>query len=66
MTPLRATTQNGIHPRPLLVREHWTSLDGPWRFAYDDKDVGRREHWHAPERPHRFDREILVPFVPES
>lgn len=66
MTPLRATTQNGTHPRPLLVREHWTSLDGPWRFAYDDKDVGRREHWHAPEKSHRFDREILVPFVPES
>ncbi|HIW91018.1 MAG TPA: hypothetical protein H9870_05070 [Candidatus Corynebacterium avicola] len=64
MTSLRATTQDGTYPRPLLVREHWTSLDGQWGFAHDDNDVGRRERWYSSGEA--FDREILVPFAPES
>lgn len=42
------------------------SLDGPWGFAYDDEDAGRRERWHADDAADRFDRDILVPFAPES
>src|SRR3712207_8628505 len=38
---VRATQQDGSHPRPMLVREAWTSLDGRWQFAHDDADVGR-------------------------
>jgi beta-galactosidase/beta-glucuronidase len=38
------------HPRPLLRRE-WTSLDGPWAFSLDGE---------------AFDREIVVPFAPET
>jgi beta-galactosidase/beta-glucuronidase len=38
------------HPRPLL-RRAWTSLDGPWAFSLDGE---------------AFDREIVVPFAPES
>jgi len=53
-----------LHPRPQLTRDRWTDLSGPWRFAFDDGDVGRAQGW--PERPERFDREILVPFPPES
>jgi beta-galactosidase/beta-glucuronidase len=57
-------TDPADHPRPQLRREARIDLDGPWRFAYDDADVGLRERWF--ERPDRFDREILVPFPPES
>lgn len=63
MTP---STQDGTYPRPLLVRDDWSSLDGHWDFAYDDADAGRRECWYEKAAAHRFDREILVPFVPES
>jgi beta-galactosidase/beta-glucuronidase len=52
------------HPRPQLTRPRWTDLGGPWRFAYDDADVGLRDGWR--DRPERFEREIVVPFPPES
>lgn len=52
------------HPRPQLVRPRWTSLDGPWQFAYDDANAGLRDSW--PQRPDPFDRTIQVPFPPES
>ncbi|NKY11600.1 glycoside hydrolase family 2 protein [Cellulomonas hominis] len=57
----------GAHPRPQLVRpDRWWSLDGTWAFAFDDADAGLRERWHAPDAAERFDREVLVPFPPES
>ena len=49
------------YPRPQLRRTQWLSLDGPWRFAFDDQlrygAPGQIEHW-----PLR----IEVPFAPES
>ena len=66
MTALRASVLDGTYPRPLLVREQWTSLDGPWDFAFDDADEGRAQRWHRPDRARSFDRRITVPFVPES
>jgi hypothetical protein len=27
----------GGYPRPQLRREQWLSLNGPWRFTYDDE-----------------------------
>ncbi|MER3484326.1 MAG: glycoside hydrolase family 2, partial [Meiothermus sp.] len=48
------------HPNPLLERPTWRSLNGPWRFAYDDAGA-----WKKPSQA-VFDREILVPFAPES
>jgi len=50
----------GEHPRPQLQRDHWRSLDGAWQFAFDDD--GR---WTRPEAV-VFDREIRVPYPPES
>jgi beta-galactosidase/beta-glucuronidase len=50
----------GAHPRPQLQREHWRSLDGPWQLAYDDQ-----ASWSEP-RQVVFDREIRVPYPPES
>ncbi|WP_083713274.1 glycoside hydrolase family 2 protein [Brachybacterium sp. P6-10-X1] len=63
---LRASTHDGTHPRPTMMREDWTSLDGSWGFAHDDADVGTTERWYDPARSERFDRTITVPFVPES
>lgn len=63
---MRATSHDGTHPRPTLMREAWSSLDGPWAFAHDDQDRGRAEHWYAPDQAAAFDRTIEVPFVPES
>ncbi len=49
-----------VHPRPLLERAHWQNLNGTWQFAYDDL-----QRWHTPQQV-LFDREIKVPFAPES
>ena len=51
---------NSAHPNPLLERERWRSLNGRWRFALD----ALGQYRHPSEVP--FDREILVPFPPES
>ncbi|HEX5480615.1 MAG TPA: glycoside hydrolase family 2, partial [Dehalococcoidia bacterium] len=48
------------YPRPQLVREGWTSLDGTWQFAFDDD-----AQWHRPEQV-GWQREIVVPFAPET
>jgi len=45
------------HPRPQLRREHWRSLDGPWRFSQDATG--------HPERV-RYTCEICVPYAPET
>lgn len=66
---LRATSHDGTHPRPTLMREDWESLDGPWAFAHDDSGRGLAERWYEPASSaaaRAFDRTITVPFVPES
>ena len=53
------------YPRPTLVRgdETWVNLNGTWEFAFDFGNSGReRKMWEA----EKYEREILVPFVPES
>lgn len=57
------TTSEG-HPRPQLVRPGWRSLDGPWQFTHDDRDLGRAHGWV--NDPDAFDRVVLVPYPPES
>ena len=52
------------YPQAQLRRSRWTDLRGPWLFALDDEDRGIQEGW--PGRAEVFDREILVPFPPES
>ncbi len=61
---VRATAPDGTHPRPMMCREHWTSLDGTWEFASDPTDTGLSERWFdsAESLPER----IEVPFPPES
>jgi Glycosyl hydrolases family 2, sugar binding domain/Glycosyl hydrolases family 2, TIM barrel domain len=48
------------HPRPLLRREAWWSLDGQWDFA---TDVDQR--WSRPEDV-EWSSAITVPFAPET
>lgn len=48
------------HPRPLLQRAGWTSLDGVWDFALD-----RDAKWRRPEEV-AWDTRIRVPFAPET
>ncbi len=52
------------HPRPQLIRENWTDLNGQWGFAYDDQNLGLKEGWET--RAEVFNRTIQVPFPPES
>jgi len=52
------------HPRPDFMRDTFASLDGVWRFAFDDGDVGMRESWHLPA--HAFPLSITVPFCYQS
>ena len=53
-----------LHPRPRVTRADWVDLNGTWQFAYDDADAGLGERWQ--ENPGKFDRQIVVPFAPES
>jgi beta-galactosidase/beta-glucuronidase len=53
-----------LHPTPQMRRRHHLDLSGQWGFAYDDADVGLDRGWHEDAEP--FDREITVPFPPES
>lgn len=62
--PPQASTQDGSHPRPQLLRGHWADLSGAWSFALDDRDEGAAAGWwHSwPEGT----ATIAVPFPPES
>jgi beta-galactosidase/beta-glucuronidase len=53
-----------LHPRPQRARAGWIDLCGPWDFAYDDEGRGLDERWQ--ERADVFNRQITVPFPPES
>lgn len=51
------------HPNPQWERETWKNLNGPWEFEFDfGCSAVERRLWEK----ERFDREILVPFCPES
>lgn len=61
---MQADRNAEVHPRPQLTRERWIDLCGMWEFAYDDADIGVSEKWW--EQPEVFNRQIIVPFPPES
>ncbi len=52
------------YPRPQLVRENWKNLNGKWRFAFDDQDIGIKEQWF--EKEEKYPYTIEVPFVYQS
>ncbi|HEX2200373.1 MAG TPA: glycoside hydrolase family 2 TIM barrel-domain containing protein [Burkholderiales bacterium] len=49
------------YPRPQLERARWQSLDGAWRFLFDDARRFRRP-WDIRDWP----QQIRVPYPPES
>ncbi|MFD2366251.1 glycoside hydrolase family 2 protein [Pseudoduganella sp. GCM10020061] len=49
------------YPRPQLVRDNWLSLDGKWRFTFDQGGVCK-----VPGDQLTWTHEIEVPFCPES
>lgn len=49
------------YPRPQLQRRNWRSLNGLWKFAYDDQG-----QWHHPDQVRKWPAAIAVPFAPES
>jgi hypothetical protein len=52
--------QDLSYPRPQLRRDHWISLDGPWRFAFDNEMSCR-----VPADVTDWPLTIEVPFAPE-
>lgn len=51
------------HLNPQWERDTWKNLNGPWEFEFDfGCSAVERRLWEK----ERFDREILVPFCPES
>ncbi|HEV7344469.1 MAG TPA: glycoside hydrolase family 2 TIM barrel-domain containing protein [Devosia sp.] len=59
-----AGTTTSIAPNPQFRRDNWVDLCGAWGFAHDDGNVGISGEWW--QQPAAFDREIVVPFPPES
>ncbi len=49
------------YPRPQLERAQWTSLNGPWRFLYDDQN-----RYKQPSDIRQWPLTIEVPFPPEA
>ncbi|MCC6070002.1 glycoside hydrolase family 2 protein [Massilia sp. GCM10020059] len=50
-----------MYPRPQLVRDNWTSLNGTWSFAFDDD-----HRYHLPTDEIEWTHQITVPFAPEA
>ncbi|WP_141733704.1 glycoside hydrolase family 2 protein [Oligoflexus tunisiensis] len=49
------------HPRPQFCRKHWHSLNGPWKFCFDDE-----QKYRQPSDVLQWDHVIEVPFAPET
>ncbi|CAA9520501.1 MAG: GH2 [uncultured Rubrobacteraceae bacterium] len=66
-----STVPRPEYPRPQFRRRDWTSLNGGWRFAFDDGDVGLAQGWQNAtaaglEDGSPFDLTINVPFCYQS
>ena len=53
------------HPRPLLARDTWQTLDGWWECAFEPCAQAARA-WRDAEPPAAFTQRIRVPFSPEA
>lgn len=58
-----AAVPRSEHPRPDRQRKNWLTLNGPWRFAFDEKNAGKQEGWY---REKEYPLEIQVPFAYQS
>lgn len=57
------TVPRAEYPRPQLERSDWLTLNGTWRFDFDDADIGLQAGWFN-DAP--LAREIVVPFAFQS
>ena len=53
------------HPRPLLARQTWQTLDGWWECAFVARGDAASA-WRDAAQPTSFDQRIRVPFSPET
>lgn len=51
------------YPRPQFMRENWVNLNGTWTFTFDPGKSGMQRGLMNADG---FDRQIIVPFCPES
>ena len=51
------------YPRPQLVRENWKNLNGKWRFAFDDQDIGIKEQWFEKEEKYPYMIEVPLSLI---
>src|SRR5688572_21667294 len=61
VSEVEAHAMDAVYPRPQLRRDHWMSLDGPWRFRFDDE-----KRFNHPAQVGEWPLEIVVPFPIES
>ncbi|MCR5255469.1 MAG: glycoside hydrolase family 2 [Acetatifactor sp.] len=52
------------YPRPQLVRDNFTLLNGEWDFAFDDENNGLKEKWYSDKKSGW--NTITVPFTYET
>ena len=52
------------YPRPQMVRENWTDLNGVWNFLFDDQNAGEKQKWS--ECFPAETQKITVPFTYET
>ena len=48
------------YPRPQFVRECWSTLNGEWKFDFDDKNEGLKYKWY---KNSNLSQKIIVPFA---
>ncbi|MBM7570380.1 glycoside hydrolase family 2 protein [Aquibacillus albus] len=58
-----STFQRTEYPRPQFQRKSWINLNGTWKFAFDDQNIGEKGLWQ--ENP-SFSTDIQVPFTYET
>lgn len=53
------------YPRPDFLRKDltWTSLNGPWSFAFDDTNTGLSQNWQSTGLPPAQATQITVPYA---
>ncbi|MBP5198529.1 MAG: glycoside hydrolase family 2, partial [Lachnospiraceae bacterium] len=52
------------YPRPQMVRENFTLLNGEWDFDFDDENLGVKDKWYADKKDGW--KKIKVPFTYET
>ena len=63
ITGIKAGTPRAEYPRPQFERSQWLNLNGTWTYTFDFGKSGVNRDFRNSKG---FDKNILVPFCPES